>query len=49
MEIINKTNMKKENKVVEYDLHAGRFNWEIAPGKTVEAWGFNNQLPGPVL
>ena len=49
MEIINKTNMKKENKVVEYDLQADRFNWEIAPGKIVEAWGFNNQLPGPVL
>jgi FtsP/CotA-like multicopper oxidase with cupredoxin domain len=49
METINKTNMKKENKVVEYNLHAGRFNWEIAPGKIIEAWGFNNQLPGPVL
>lgn len=47
MEIINKINMKKENKVVEYDLHAGKFNWEIAPGKTIEAWGFNKQLPGP--
>mgnify|MGYP003377126681 CR=1 FL=1 len=22
---------------------------EIAPGKTIEAWGFNKQLPGPVL
>jgi len=25
------------------------FNWEIAPGKTIEAWGFNKQLPGPML
>ena len=41
--------MKKENKVVEYNLQAGKFNWEIAPGKIIEAWGFNKQLPGPVL
>lgn len=34
---------------VEYNLEASAFNWEIAPGKTIEAWGFNNQLPGPVL
>lgn len=41
--------MKKENKIVEYNLQAGKFNWEIAPGKTIEAWGFNKQIPGPVL
>lgn len=41
--------MKNQNKTVEYNLQAGTFNWEIAPGKTIEAWGFNNQLPGPVL
>lgn len=34
---------------VEYNLEASAFTWEIAPGKTIEAWGFNNQLPGPVL
>jgi len=41
--------MKKQTKVVEYNLEASVFNWEIGPGKTVEAWGFNKQLPGPVL
>ena len=41
--------MTQENKMVEYDLTASEFNWEIAPGKTISAWGFNNQLPGPVL
>lgn len=41
--------MKPETKTVEYDLRASQFNWDIAPGKTIQAWGFNNQLPGPVL
>jgi FtsP/CotA-like multicopper oxidase with cupredoxin domain len=41
--------MKNQNKVVEYNLETSMFNWEIAPGKTIEAWGFNKQLPGPVL
>ncbi|MEO8146846.1 MAG: multicopper oxidase family protein [Bacteroidia bacterium] len=43
----NQTNNK--TKVVEHNLEASKFNWDIAPGKTIEAWGFNNQLPGPVL
>jgi FtsP/CotA-like multicopper oxidase with cupredoxin domain len=41
--------MKQENKIVEYDLTASEFNWEIKPGKNITAWGFNNQVPGPVL
>lgn len=41
--------MKNQNKVVEYNFEASEFNWDIAPGKTVKAWGFNKQLPGPVL
>lgn len=41
--------MKQENNIVEYNLTAGEFNWEIKPGKTITAWGFNNQVPGPVL
>lgn len=40
---------KTATRTVEYDLRASAFNWEIAPGKTVPAWGFNEQLPGPVL
>lgn len=39
----------QNSKTVTYELEAGIFPWEIAPGKTVEAWGFNKQLPGPVL
>ena len=41
--------MKTQTKTVEYNLEASVFNWEIAPGKTIEAWGFNKQLPGPML
>ena len=41
--------MRKQTKVIEYNLEASAFNWEIAPGKTVKAWGFNKQVPGPVL
>jgi FtsP/CotA-like multicopper oxidase with cupredoxin domain len=41
--------MQQPNKLVEYQLVAGEFDWNIAPDKTIKAWGFNNQLPGPVL
>lgn len=41
--------MKNQPKTVEYNLEANKFNWEIAPGKTIEAWGFNQQMPGPTL
>jgi FtsP/CotA-like multicopper oxidase with cupredoxin domain len=38
-----------KTKIIEYNLEASEFNWDIAPGKTIEAWGFNKQLPGPEL
>lgn len=41
--------MQHQNNIVEYNLTAGEFNWEIKPGKFISAWGFNNQVPGPVL
>ncbi|TKK71998.1 multicopper oxidase family protein [Ilyomonas limi] len=41
--------MKPQNNIVEYTLEASEFNWEIKPGKTIAAWGFNNQVPGPLL
>lgn len=40
--------MQNQSKLVEYILEASEFNWDIAAGKTVKAWGFNNQL-APVL
>ena len=33
----------------EFTLTASVFDWETEPGKTVEAWGYNEQVPGPTL
>lgn len=41
--------MQHQPKTVHYKLEAGKFQWELAQGKTIEAWGFNGQLPGPEL
>jgi FtsP/CotA-like multicopper oxidase with cupredoxin domain len=41
--------MKPTNKTIAYTLEASEFNWEIRPGKTITAWGFNQQVPGPLL
>lgn len=41
--------MSNQATTVEYDFEASAFAWDIAPGKTIEAWGFNKQLPGPVI
>ncbi len=41
--------MKKQSEIVTYHLKASEFQWEIEPGKFIAAWGFNNQVPGPVL
>ncbi|MEA2596309.1 MAG: hypothetical protein QOF01_2778 [Thermomicrobiales bacterium] len=30
-------------------LTAGEFDWEIMPGTTVRAWGYDGQVPGPEL
>ena len=36
-------------KTIEYNLIAKEFNWEIAPGKEIRGWGYNEQIPGPVI
>jgi plastocyanin/uncharacterized cupredoxin-like copper-binding protein len=33
----------------EFTLTASEFDWEIQPGSTVRAWGYNGQVPGPEL
>ncbi|HNT22226.1 MAG TPA: multicopper oxidase domain-containing protein, partial [Saprospiraceae bacterium] len=38
-----------ETNKVYYELTASAFDWAIADGKIIKAWGFNHQLPGPVL
>jgi FtsP/CotA-like multicopper oxidase with cupredoxin domain len=35
--------------VIRYRLEADEIEWEIAPGRTVRGYGFNGQVPGPVL
>src|SRR5512139_4131174 len=35
--------------VVVVDLEAREADWTIAPGVTLEGWGFNGQVPGPTI
>ena len=35
--------------VIRYRLEASQVEWAIAPGRTVRGYGFNGQVPGPVL
>jgi manganese oxidase len=32
-----------------FRLVAGIFDWEVEPGKIVEGWGYNGQIPGPLI
>lgn len=41
--------MDKQHHLVEYYFEASAFSWEIAPGKYMAAWGFNMQVPGPLI
>jgi FtsP/CotA-like multicopper oxidase with cupredoxin domain len=41
--------METANNMLEYHFEASVFGWEIAPGKPISAWGFNQQVPGPVI
>ena len=38
-----------ENGVKVYDMTVAKTQWETEPGKTVEAWAFNGQVPGPQI
>ena len=31
----------------EFDLTAAVIDWEVSPGKTVQAWTYNGTVPGP--
>jgi manganese oxidase len=33
----------------EFDLTAKIVDWEVSPGKTVKAWTYNGQVPGPQI
>ena len=32
-----------------YELTASKFEWKLSKMKTIQAWGFNQSVPGPVL
>ena len=36
-------------RVVTVDLEARELEWTFAPGKSVRGWGYNGQVPGPVI
>ena len=38
-----------ENGVKVYELTAKKIQWETAPGQMVEAWAYNDQVPGPQI
>jgi FtsP/CotA-like multicopper oxidase with cupredoxin domain len=38
-----------ERGVKVYELTASRIQWEVEPGRTVEAWAYNGQVPGPQI
>jgi len=37
------------NGVKVFELTAKKISWETAPGQTVEAWAYNDQIPGPQI
>jgi len=36
-------------RVVAVDLEARETDWEFVPGQKTRAWGYNGQVPGPVI
>ena len=40
---------RMEGRVKVYDLTATVIQWEVEPGRRVEAWVYNGQLPGPMI
>lgn len=49
IKLFKKSDMNNQPNLVRYNFEASKFQWEIADGKLIEAWGFNNQLPGPTI
>ena len=38
-----------ENGVKVFDLETSIIQWEVEPGRRVEAWAYNGQVPGPQI
>src|SRR4051794_17765940 len=39
----------REPQEVHVTLEARETQWELAPGKTVTAWGYQGMVPGPMI
>ena len=46
---LDRAALSESGSVVRYRLEAGEVEWEIAPGRKIRGYGFNGQVPGPVL
>ena len=40
---------RMDNGVKVFELTAKKIQWEIEPGRMVEAWAYNDQVPGPQI
>ena len=40
---------RMEGGVKVYELTASKIQWEVDPGRKVEAWAYNGQVPGPQI
>ena len=40
---------RMQSGVKVYELTAKKIRWETAPGQSVEAWAYNDQVPGPQI
>jgi manganese oxidase len=40
---------RMDGGVKVYELTASRIQWEVDPGRKVEAWAYNGQVPGPQI
>ncbi|HSK22761.1 MAG TPA: multicopper oxidase domain-containing protein [Egicoccus sp.] len=38
-----------EDGTKQFELTAEIIEWEVAPGKVVEGWSYNGQIPGPMI
>jgi FtsP/CotA-like multicopper oxidase with cupredoxin domain len=38
-----------EGNVKVYELTAKKIRWEVEPGRMIEAWAYNEQIPGPQI
>ena len=40
---------RMDGRVKVYEMTARKIQWEVEPGRSVEAWAYNDQIPGPQI